>query len=56
MAEPLARLARAAVAARRRLRRSPRPRSIAPFGCAPITAAAGSPSLKRMIVGIDWTP
>ena len=28
----------------------------APFGCAPIAAAAGSPSLKRTIVGIDAIP
>ena len=34
----------------------PRARSIAPFGCAPMTAAAGSPSRKRIIVGIDITP
>ena len=34
----------------------PSARSIAPFGCAPMTAAAGSPSRKRIIVGIDITP
>ena len=30
--------------------------SIAPLGWAPIAAAAGSPSLKRTIVGIDAIP
>src|SRR5581483_11380748 len=35
---------------------SPSERSIAPFGCAPTTAAAGSPFLNRIIVGIDITP
>ncbi len=39
-----------------RRRREPSERSIAPFGCAPITAADGSPSLKRIIVGIEATP
>src|SRR5205085_5528574 len=29
---------------------------MAPFGCAPTAAAAGSPSLKRTIVGIETTP
>ena len=35
---------------------SPSERSSADLGCAPIAAAAGSPSLKRIIVGIDMTP
>src|SRR5262245_5216644 len=30
--------------------------SRAPFGCAPIVCAAGAPSSKRMMFGIDWTP
>ena len=34
----------------------PRLRSSAPFGCAPIAVAAGSPSLKRTIVGIETIP
>ena len=34
----------------------PSARSRAPFGCAPVTATAGSPSRKRIIVGIDMTP
>ena len=53
---------------RTRRRRKRRPRSavatcsspscfsIAAFGCAPIAAAAGSPSLKRTIVGIEAIP
>jgi hypothetical protein len=35
---------------------SPSERSRADFGCAPTAAAAGSPSLKRIMVGIDITP
>ena len=35
---------------------SPSGRSRAPFGCAPIAAAAGSPSLNRTIVGIEAIP
>jgi hypothetical protein len=35
---------------------SPRARSIALFGCAPMTAAVGSPSLNKITVGIDITP
>ena len=34
----------------------PSERSIALLGCAPTTAAAGSPFLKRIIVGIEATP
>ena len=35
---------------------SPRAFSSDGFGWAPIAAAAGSPPLKRIMVGIDWTP
>ena len=34
----------------------PSERSIAPFGCAPITAAEGSPSRNRISVGMEATP
>ena len=34
----------------------PSERSIAPLGCAPMTAAEGSPPLNRIIVGIDAIP
>ena len=34
----------------------PSVRSSADFGCAPTAAAAGAPSLNRIIVGIDMTP
>ena len=35
---------------------SPSERSMAPLGCAPMTAAEGSPPLNRIIVGIEAIP